>query len=122
MSKTRIFAFFMIALLLGAILTNPSKEDFDKTVAHKATDLMKKQLKYENEDAIQLGMTLFGDKLVKDFVEKSVIVDNYWLFSVVNISWQGEKQPIGGGAFKTVWLSPKIDEKADEIIRVLKKL
>lgn len=122
MSKTRIFALLLVAVMLAAVLTNPSKAEFDNAVKDKATSILKSQLQYENQEAIQLGMTLFGDKVVRDFVDKSIIVDNYYLFSLVNIKWQGEKTPIGGGAFKTIWLSPKIDEKADEIIGILKNL
>lgn len=29
---------------------------------------------------------------------------------------------IGGGAFKQIWLSPKIDEKAAEIVEMIKGL
>lgn len=122
MSKTRIFAITMLILIGAAIFTNPKKEEFDSIVKNKATELVKKELNYEHQDALELGMTLFGNKMVDDFVEKNVIVDNYYLFSTVSINWQGEKTPIGGGVFKTIWLSPKIDEKADEIISILKKL
>ena len=122
MSKTRIFAITMLILIGAAIFTNPKKEEFDSIVKNKATELVKKELNYEHQDALELGMTLFGNKMVDDFVEKNVIVDNYYLFSTVSINWQGQKTPIGGGVFKTIWLSPKIDEKADEIISILKKL
>jgi hypothetical protein len=55
-------------------------------------------------------------------VETNVVIRNYYLFSTVSIKWQGEETPIGGGAFKTIWFSPTIDEKVDEIIGVLKDL
>ncbi|MNF05923.1 hypothetical protein D3C80_2057620 [compost metagenome] len=67
-------------------------------------------------------MQLFGNKLVDSFVQNSVVIDNYYLFSLTKIKWQGTEQIIGGGAFKQIWLSPKIDEKADEIIAALKKI
>lgn len=122
MSKTRIFALSLVAIMLAAIFTNPSKETFETTIKAKAKDLLQKQLHYKDKDALQFGMTLFGDKIIQDFVEKNVVVTNYYLFSLVKIKWQGQETPIGGGAFKTVWLSPKIDEKADEIIGIMKNL
>lgn len=122
MSKTRIFALVMLSLILGSILTNPPREQFEKVIKAKATNILVKQLKYKDKDALRLGMTLFGDKITQDFIDRSITVHNYYLFSIVKLRWQNTEGPIGVGAFKTVWLSPKIDEKADEIIAILKNL
>lgn len=122
MSKTRIFALTLVALMLAAILSNPKEERIQEAVRQKATSLIEQQLHYKDRDAIQLGMTLFGNKVVDDFITHNVIIDNYYLFSLAKVRWQGQETPIGGGAFTIVWLSPKIDEKADEIISILKNL
>lgn len=122
MSKTRIFALVMLALILGAILTNPPREQFEKVIKTKATEILEKQLKYKDQDAVRLGMTLFGDKITQDFMDRTISIKNYYLFSIVRLKWQDKETPIGVGAFKTVWLSSKIDEKADEIIGILKDL
>ena len=122
MSKTRIFALILLALLVIGILLNPTKEQLEDAVKTKAISLVEQQLRFDDQDALKLGMNLYGNKLVQDFVEKNVVVTNYYLFSLVKIRWQSQETPIGGGAFKTIWLSPKIDEKADEIITVLKSL
>lgn len=122
MSKTRIFALLLFGIMLAAILTNPKEEELETAVKDKAKSLLASQLKYENQDAVQLGMTLFGDRVVREFVQNNVLIENYYLFSLVKIRWQGEDTPIGGGAFKKVWLSPEIDKKADEIVGILKNL
>lgn len=122
MSKTRIFALVMLALILGSILTNPPREQFEQVIKTKATEILEKQLSYNDKDALRLGMTLFGDKIAQDFIDQSISVQNYYLFSVARLRWQNTSLPIGIGAFKTIWLSPKIDEKADEIITILKNL
>lgn len=122
MSKTRIFALAMVAFLLVCILTNPSKEQFEKAITEKATHIIKTQLQYQDKGAVDLAMSLFGNKIVNRFVETNVIIENYYLFTLVKIKWQGEENIIGGGALKKVWLSPKIDEKTDEIISTLKSL
>lgn len=122
MSKTRVFAILAVAFMLICILTNPSKDEFEKAVAQKANIIIKDQLKYEDENAVNLAMTLFGDKIVDEFLSKNVIIKNYYLFSIVKIKWESQEIPVGGGALKTIWLSPKIDEKADEIIKILKDL
>lgn len=122
MSKTRIFALVLFGIMIAAILTNPKKDELEGAVKDKATSLLVQQLKYENQDAVQLGMSLFGDRIVREFVQNNVVIENYYLFSMVKIRWQGQDTPIGGGAFKTVWLSPEIDKKADEIVGILKNL
>ncbi|GGH11542.1 hypothetical protein FAZ19_00410 [Sphingobacterium alkalisoli] len=122
MSKTRIFALIIIVIMLAAIVTNPKEETFYSAVKEKATLLVEKQLNYEHRDALDLGMTLFGNRIVDEFVENNVKIKNYYLFSVVSLKWQGEETPIGGGAFKKIWFSSKIDEKAEEIVDILKTL
>lgn len=122
MSKTRIFALTLVAIMIAAILTNPKREQFEKAIEDKAKALLVKQLDYENKDAVQLGMSLFGDRIVKEFVQNNIIIENYYLFSVIKIRWEGQDNPIGGGAFKTVWLSSEIDKKADEIVGILRRL
>lgn len=112
----------LVALLLAAVVTNPGREQFEEAIMVKAKDILQRQLNYGHVDAIELGMTLFGDKMVKSFVQRHVVIKNYYLFSTVNINWQGEATPVGGGAFKTVWFSPEIDRKVDEVMQVLKKL
>lgn len=122
MSKTRIFALVMLALILGSILTNPPREQFEKVIKSKATEILEKQLKYKDKDALHLAMTLFGDNITQEFIDRNITIHNYYLFSIVKLRWQNNEGPIGVGAFKRVWLSPKIDEKADEIITILKDL
>lgn len=122
MSKKRIFALILIAVMLTAILTNPSKEEHEKIVRDKAEQLLKSQLHAKDQQFFGLGMQLFGNDIVDKFIQTSVVVDNYYLFSLTKIKWQGTEQIIGGGAFKHIWLSPKIDEKADEIIAAIKKI
>lgn len=122
MSKTRVFALIMVVFMLICILTNPSKEQFESAIKQKATTIIKDQLKYEDQGAVDLAMSLFGNKVVDDFITNTVVVKNYYLFSVVQIKWEGQEISVGGGILKTVWLSPKIDEKATEIIDVLGSL
>ncbi|WP_166332896.1 DUF4359 domain-containing protein [Sphingobacterium chungjuense] len=122
MSKTRIFALVGIVVLIAAFLTNPSQERHEEVLRAKAKELLTSQLDYKHEDAMQLGMMLFGDRVIDEFLVNNVHIKNYYLFSLIEISWQADAQVVGGGAFGMVWLSPKIDEEADKIIRILKDL
>ncbi|GAA4144216.1 hypothetical protein GCM10022216_26950 [Sphingobacterium kyonggiense] len=121
MSKTRIFALSLVAIMLIAVFTNPSKEKIESKLADKAKEILKKQLQYEHQDAVDLGMMLFGDQVVSEFINSYTTTSNYYLFSLSKINWNGEQIIIGGGAFSQVWISPKLDEKADQLINALKK-
>jgi len=121
MSKTRIFALSLVAIMLIAVFTNPSKEKIESKLADKAKEILKKQLQYEHQDAVDLGMMLFGDQVVSEFINSYTTTSNYYLFSLSKINWNGEQVIIGGGAFSQVWISPKLDEKADQLINALKK-
>ncbi|QBR13789.1 DUF4359 domain-containing protein [Sphingobacterium sp. CZ-2] len=120
MSKTRIFAITLVLIMLAAVFTNPSKEKMEAALSTKAKDILQKQLKYEDKGAVELGMMLFGDQVIREFVNSYTTTSNYYLFSLSKINWNGEKVIVGGGAFGQVWISPKLDEKADKLIEVLK--
>lgn len=122
MSKKRIFAIVALILCIAAFLTNPKEEEHEAAVRDKAKEILKKQLDYKNQDAIDFGMTLFGDNLIDQFMQNSVRVKNYYFFSLTSIAWQGKETVVGLGAFNHIWLSKKIDEKADEIIAVIKNM
>lgn len=107
--------------MLLAVFTNPSKEKVEAQLTVKAKEILKKQLKYEHQDAVDFGMMLFGDQVVGEFIKSYTTTSNYYLFTLSKINWNGEQITIGGGAFNQVWISPKLDEKADQLIKVLKK-
>ncbi|SMG47406.1 DUF4359 domain-containing protein [Sphingobacterium psychroaquaticum] len=120
MSKTRIFALTLIALMLVAVFTNPTTEQMEAEVKAKATQLLKQKAGKKNDEVIDFGMKLFGNTLIDQFLENHIKVENYYLFSLTKIQWDNQEQVIGGGAFKQIWLSPKIDEKAKQIVAAIK--
>lgn len=120
MNKKRIFALIIICAAVAAIWTNPKKEQHERVVKEKAEYLLKNQLGKKEQGFFDIGMQLFGKNMVDDFISKNVVVTNYYLFSLTKIKWDGKDNTVGVGAFEHVWLSPKIDEKADEIIAHIK--
>lgn len=121
MSKTRIFAFSMIVIMLIAFFTNPTKEQLEKAVREKAITLLKQQAGKQNEQVVDFGIQLFGSTLVDQFTQNHVNVENYYLFSLTKIRLGTRESTIGGGAFHYIWLSTKIDEKASEIVTIIKE-
>lgn len=122
MSKKRIFSLLAVVLILAAIFTNPKKEVHQLAVREKATQLLADQIGSKENDLLAFGMQLFGNDLVDQFCEKVVFTDNYYLFSLTKIKWEGKEHVVALGAFHKIWFSSKIDEKFNEIIAVLKQL
>lgn len=111
----------MAALMLVAFLTNPKQEEHEKAVRSKAVTLLKQQVGKQNEQAVDFGMQLFGNTLIDQFMQNHVKVENYYLFSLTKIRLDTKERIVGGGAFRYIWLSPKIDEKAAEIVTMIKE-
>lgn len=112
----------MILSILISVVTNPPKEEIESVLNQKAASIIKQQFGYKEGMAVDLAMKLFGDKVIDEFVANNVVVENYYLCSIIRIKWSGEEAIIGAAGFNNVWLSPKIDRKIDEIITVLKSL
>jgi len=121
-NRNRYIALILLALIGGAIITNPPQEKHEQVVAAKAKQILQEQLSYEHQDAIEFGMQLFGDQLVKRFMKDNIKIENYYLFSTTKVRWQSKDVVIGIGAFGHIWLSSKIDEKLTEVISILKKI
>ncbi|MBP3944158.1 DUF4359 domain-containing protein [Sphingobacteriaceae bacterium WQ 2009] len=122
MSKKRIFSLLAFVLILVAIFTNPTKEEHQAAVKVKATQLVSDQLGSKENDLLAFGMQLFGNNIVDEFCDRVVFVDNYYLFSLTKIKWEGKESIVAFGAFHKIFYSGKIDEKFNEIIAVLKQL
>src|SRR5690606_19601090 len=120
MSKTRIIAVLGIVILLGAVLTNPSEEKIKEKLAHQAKVILKKQLDFEDRDALEFGMTLFGDQVVHEFLSSYTFTENYYLFSLTKMTWNDQQVVIATGVFNQVWINPNLDEKAGQLLDVLK--
>lgn len=122
MSKTRIFALVLISVLIGSVLTNPPKEEVEAALAQKANTIIKQQFGYQDQLAVDLAMQLVGDKMIHDLIERNIVIENYFLCSIIKVKWSGEETIVGVSAFKNVWLSGKTDKKIDDIIQVLQSL
>lgn len=106
--------------MVAAFWTNPSQEQQEDAIRAKAIELLRTQAGDENKGVVDFGIQLFGNTLIDQFMRNHVKVENYYLFSLTKVRWDNQETVIGGGAFKQVWLSSKIDEKAAEIVNMIK--
>lgn len=117
------FVFFSIAMLvLIAAITNPDTDRHKEAVKAKFDAYLQKAAREgiaesDNtwEQAGQAIGLMLGGALVGYAVDNLVSTDNYVVFSVTKVSWEGESKIIGVGAFGNVFLSKKVDEVFENI-------
>lgn len=120
-SSGLFFLFFIILVCLGAFAMNPTSVEHklilkDKMREYLNTEIDKIQLDNDNKFA-QLGASLgaaFGGVIVDKFIDENVVVDDYYLFSITNVRWEGKIKMVGVGIFGKVILHPDIDKKLKE--------
>lgn len=121
---------YVIALTIGvigfvAVLTNPDQNRHKEVIRNKINVYMQESIKEslaESNDGWEqtgqaLGMML-GGAIVDRMIESIVSTDNYILFSITKITWDGQTRVIGIGAFGNVYLTNKLDNALnDEIFK-----
>jgi hypothetical protein len=117
-SSSGLFVLFFILLVaIGAFATNPSAAEHKLILKDKMRELLNTEmdkLKSENDNEFsQLGVTFgaaLGGMIVDKFIDQNVRVDDYYLFSITNVYYEGKKNPVGMGIFGKVILHPDIDK------------
>lgn len=122
MSGKRIFAVLLLIVLLTSFTTNPTKEEIQEALNDRIAVIFKKELGIKHDDAYELAMILYGNKIIEEVAGNYIEIENYYFFSLAQVSWRGDKGIIGGGAFRQIWFSKQIDQKAGDIISTLKKI
>ena len=120
MSKTRIIALLGIAILLGAVFTNPSKDEINAKLNQQAKVILKKQVGSEHAELVDLGMTLFGDRIAREFLENYTYTKNYYLYSQCKMHWNGEEITLATAVFNQVYLHPDLEEHLAPVLNALK--
>lgn len=102
----------LVALVVIAYLTNPDERQHQAASKEKLHQIADNLLaKYGIEPGFISGLGIdFTDPFVDSLIESHITVDNYFLFSTTNVTWDGRSQIIGIGIFKQVFISNKADE------------
>ncbi len=111
-SKGCLFLVILVTVSVGAYLTNPTEKMHQAAAKEKFVQLADNLLSdYGIEKSLiaRLGIDLSG-QFVDDFIESHITADNYFLFSITRINWDGRSQIIGAGAFRRVYISNQIDD------------
>ena len=109
MKKSNIVLIVFATIILIAVLTNPSIEEHKQAVKSVINQVVQNSISENGSDMEKLGI-LFGSSLAEKLIENSVTRDNYILFSITKITWQGKSKSIGYGLFGNVFLSEKVNK------------
>lgn len=109
MKKSNIILIVFATIILIAVLTNPSSEEHKQAVKSVINQVVQNSISENGSDMEKLGI-LFGSSLAEKLIENSVNRDNYILFSITRITWQGKSKIIGYGLFGNVFLSEKVNK------------
>jgi len=98
----------VVAVLALLVITCPSKEKHKRVIRDQLTTLVKNELPTENidtENPFVKAISAAGVQLLDSFIDKSLEVKNYGLFSVAKAGQPAETISIG--VLGIVFLSPK---------------
>jgi hypothetical protein len=113
-------AIAFILIILIAVFTNPDEDKHREGVKSKLNTYMQKSVVKTDNEWEQAGQTLglaLGGMIIEELINSSISTDNYILFSMTKITWDGESKIIGAGAFGNVFLTKKIDEILDQALK-----
>jgi hypothetical protein len=121
MKNKRITIGIIVVAALIAIVTNPGQDKHREFIKTKLNASMQKLYDANADDtagqwgkAGQAPGVMFGGAIVNQIVDNLVHSDNYVLFSLTKITWQGETGIIGIGAYGNVFITKKLDEALDK--------
>ena len=121
MKKTHLIIIIIVLIGLVAVLTNPNQDRHKEVVKNKINLYLQKSMKEGNADTDNdeeksgqaIGMML-GVVLVNQIIDNLVSTDNYVLFSMTKVTWDGQTKVIGIGAFSNIYLTDKLDNALNE--------
>ena len=120
MKKIFALVITLFAILL-MVLTCPDKKAHTEAIRSAVSGYVNETLSQRQEDGIVMGFlgSLFVSKVAEVYLDNSLEVSNYLLFSVGRITFDGTTRVVSVGVFNHVFTSDKDDirqalQKADE--------
>lgn len=113
-----IFLVIFVVILLIAYFSNPREEMHKETLERRLTTLLDETMLERQDDVIAYGAwKLAGRQMVGAFADNYISADNYFLFSLTRLHWEGESYIAGIGGFGKVYITKQINsELAERII------
>ncbi len=109
---------FLILIVIAAVafFTNPDKEAHKEAVVARSNQVVKEIIAERNDVVASAAWQMAGEQLLTQFVDSYVTVDNYYIFSIPKVNWDGKSYPIGVGAFDKVYITKDFNKNLIEPI------
>lgn len=111
-----IFLVILLILLAIAFFTNPDEQAHKDAIRAKSAAIMEEIIAERNDAVSATAWKLAGEQLLAGFINSNVTVDNYYLFSIPKINWDGKSYPIGAGAFGKVYITKHLNRDIVQLI------
>ncbi|MDO5523217.1 MAG: hypothetical protein Q4G48_04135 [Bacteroidia bacterium] len=105
------FILLAIIVLAVAIFTNPDAQAHKEALKAKSNAIMDEIVAERNDALSATAWQLAGTRLLNEFIETNLTVDNYYLFSVPKVNWDGKSYPVGVGAFGYVYITNELNKE-----------
>jgi len=109
-----------IVVLLVLLFTNPSRQDHIEKVRISLKTALNKSIAKKTENGIAIGVgAYFVDGIVDAIIEKSVSIDNFFIFSITHFRYLDKDLIIGYGIFGNVIISKNLQKESDSVLSSL---
>ncbi|MDO5664351.1 MAG: hypothetical protein Q4G63_03715 [Bacteroidia bacterium] len=109
MKLKHIISILFLILFAFAFFTNPDEQTHKEAIRAKSATIMEEIIAERNDAVSATAWKLAGEQLLAGFINSNVTVDNYYLFSIPKIYWDGKSYPIGTGAFGKVYITKHLN-------------
>jgi len=119
-----IFLVIFVVILLIAYFTNPKEEIHKELLKIRLMEVFDETMLERQDDVIAYSAwKLAGGQVVETFADNYISVDNYFLFSLTRLHWDGESYITGIGGFRKVYITKRLNsELAAKIIENIENL
>lgn len=113
MKKLQILLVLIVLIAVAAVFTNPTEEKHKDSLKAKLKIHVQEFMERESFMTRSVG-NLVGGVAVDQIVDRTVSVEDYYIFSTTNVTLNGKRQTIAVGAFGNIFYTKKMDEVINE--------
>lgn len=107
----------VVLIIFVAVLTNPTQDEHREAVKNRLMAVLQKEIKNSSTNANEVGQAvgvMLGGLIANGLINNLISADNYVLFSITKMTWEGEERLLGIGAFGNVFFFNQFDETMPE--------
>lgn len=104
-----IFLVLMVIIAVIAFFTNPDEQAHKEAIRARSADILREMVSERTDGVSAVAWQMAGEQLLTSFINSNVSVENYYLFSIPKINWDGKSYPIGAGAFGKVYVTKHLN-------------